>query len=170
MQIDIATAPVSWGVLMKDTPNVPPYTQVLDGIKAAGYNGTELWDRQIVNSLRIAIPYDTSYMAADKNRLYVAVEERCLIISAQTGQNHAAFSIPELIGKPNRHWGYVAVTNNMLFGSVQRTTASRTEQSYKAIVDHYKDDQPLVVSEGVSHAYHLYVVRINFSKLALPSR
>ena len=42
MQIDIATAPVSWGVLMKDTPNVPPYTQVLDGIKAAGYNGTEL--------------------------------------------------------------------------------------------------------------------------------
>jgi len=72
-----------------------------------------------------------------------------LIISAQTGQNHAAFSIPELIGKPNRHWGYVAVTNNMLFGSVQKTTASRTEQSYKAIVDHYKDDQPLVVSEGL---------------------
>ena len=118
-------------------------------IAVDGYNGTELWDRQIVNSLRIAIPYDTSYMAADKNRLYVAVEERCLIISAQTGQNHAAFSIPELIGKSNRHWGYVAVTNNMLFGSVQKTTASRTEQSYKAIVDHYKDDQPLVVSEGL---------------------
>ncbi|MBX3011413.1 MAG: TIM barrel protein [Caldilineaceae bacterium] len=42
MKIDIATAPVSWGVLMKDTPNVPPYTQVLDEIKAAGYTGTEL--------------------------------------------------------------------------------------------------------------------------------
>ena len=42
MNINIATAPVSWGVLMKDTPNVPPYNVVLDQIKAAGYTGTEL--------------------------------------------------------------------------------------------------------------------------------
>lgn len=40
--MQIATAPVSWGVLMKDTPNVPPYATVLDGIRAAGYSGTEL--------------------------------------------------------------------------------------------------------------------------------
>lgn len=42
MEIQIATAPVSWGVLMKDTPNVPPYPVVLDQIKEAGYVGTEL--------------------------------------------------------------------------------------------------------------------------------
>ena len=42
MNIQIATAPVSWGVLMKDTPNVPPYELVLDQIKEAGYGGTEL--------------------------------------------------------------------------------------------------------------------------------
>lgn len=42
MNIQIATAPVSWGVLMKDTPNVPPYAVVLDQIKEAGYTGTEL--------------------------------------------------------------------------------------------------------------------------------
>jgi len=42
MNIKIGTAPVSWGVLMKDTPNVPPYGQVLDEIKAAAYTGTEL--------------------------------------------------------------------------------------------------------------------------------
>ena len=42
MQVRIATAPVSWGVLMKDTPNVPPYSQVLDEIWEAGYVGTEL--------------------------------------------------------------------------------------------------------------------------------
>ena len=42
MQVQIATAPVSWGVLMKDTPNVPPYSQVLDEIQEAGYVGTEL--------------------------------------------------------------------------------------------------------------------------------
>jgi inosose dehydratase len=42
MNIQIATAPVSWGVVMKDTPNVPPWEQVLDEIAAAGYSGTEL--------------------------------------------------------------------------------------------------------------------------------
>ena len=42
MHIQIATAPVSWGVLMKDTPNVLPYNIVLDQIKEAGYSGTEL--------------------------------------------------------------------------------------------------------------------------------
>ena len=42
MQVRIATAPVSWGVLMKDTPNVPPYSRVLDEIQEAGYVGTEL--------------------------------------------------------------------------------------------------------------------------------
>jgi len=42
MKVRIATAPVSWGVLMKDTPNVPPYSQVLDEIREAGYVGTEL--------------------------------------------------------------------------------------------------------------------------------
>ncbi|MCY3993972.1 MAG: sugar phosphate isomerase/epimerase [Caldilineaceae bacterium] len=42
MKVRIATAPVSWGVLMKDTPNVPPYSQVLDEIQEAGYVGTEL--------------------------------------------------------------------------------------------------------------------------------
>lgn len=42
MNIKIATAPVSWGVLMKDTPNVPPWDTVVKEISEAGYTGTEL--------------------------------------------------------------------------------------------------------------------------------
>lgn len=42
MSVHIATAPVSWGVIMKDTPNVPPWKQVLTEIAQAGYTGTEL--------------------------------------------------------------------------------------------------------------------------------
>ena len=42
MEIQIATAPVSWGVIMKDTPDVPPWEIVLREISAAGYTGTEL--------------------------------------------------------------------------------------------------------------------------------
>ena len=33
---------MSWGVIMKDTPDVPPWEQVLREISAAGYSGTEL--------------------------------------------------------------------------------------------------------------------------------
>jgi len=88
-------------------------------IAVDGYNGTELWDRQIANSLRVSIPYDTSYMAADQNRLYVATGEKCLIISAQVGQDYSVFSISELIGRSDRHWSYVAVADDMLFGSAK---------------------------------------------------
>lgn len=42
MKIRIATAPVSWGVLMKDTPDVPPWRQCAREIAAAGYTGMEL--------------------------------------------------------------------------------------------------------------------------------
>ena len=42
MEIKIAAAPVSWGVVMKDSPNTPPYSQVLDEMVEAGYTGTEL--------------------------------------------------------------------------------------------------------------------------------
>jgi inosose dehydratase len=42
MNMQISTGPVSWGVLLKDTPNVPPYSLVLDQMKEAGYGGTEL--------------------------------------------------------------------------------------------------------------------------------
>lgn len=71
MNIQIATAPVSWGVLMKDTPNVPSYPVVLDQIKAAGYTGTELG------------PY--GYLPFDIPRLRAELESRGLtLISAFT--------------------------------------------------------------------------------------
>lgn len=74
MQINIATAPVSWGVLMKDTPNVPPYGQVLDQIKEAGYTGTELG------------PY--GYLPLDIPKLKDELESRGLtLISAFTIYN-----------------------------------------------------------------------------------
>ena len=58
MTIKLATAPVSWGVVMKDTPNVPPYTQVLDEMREAGYTGTELGPYGY-------LPYDTGQLRDD---------------------------------------------------------------------------------------------------------
>jgi inosose dehydratase len=68
MNVRVATAPVSWGVLMKDTPNVPPYQKVLDQIQAAGYTGTELG------------PY--GYLPFDKARLRAELEARGLTLTS----------------------------------------------------------------------------------------
>src|SRR5918992_1227409 len=40
--LELANAPVSWGVDFPDQPGAPPWTEVLDGIAAAGYRNLEL--------------------------------------------------------------------------------------------------------------------------------
>jgi len=76
MQIKIATGPVSWGVLMKDTPNVPPWPQVLDEMQLSGYTGTELG------------PYD--YLPFDVGRLREELSKRNLTLCS-------AFTISSLL-------------------------------------------------------------------------
>ena len=68
MDIKIASAPVSWGVIMKDTPNVPPWDTVLQEISQAGYQGTELG------------PY--GYLPQDKARLQARLKELDLTLLA----------------------------------------------------------------------------------------
>jgi inosose dehydratase len=40
--LKLANAPASWGIDLPDQPGVPPWTEVLDGIAAAGYRNVEL--------------------------------------------------------------------------------------------------------------------------------
>ena len=42
MNLRLATGPVSWGVDFGDEPGRPPWLEMLDGVAAAGYAGTEL--------------------------------------------------------------------------------------------------------------------------------
>ena len=85
MHINIATGPVSWGVLMKDTPNVPPWPQVLDEMQESGYTGTELG------------PYD--YLPFDKDRLRAELDKRGLTLSS-------AFTIVSLLDPQARAQEY----------------------------------------------------------------
>jgi inosose dehydratase len=85
MHINIATGPVSWGVLMKDTPNVPPWQQVLDEMQAAGYTGTELG------------PY--AYLPLDTGRLREELGKRGLTLCS-------AFTIANLVNPQARAQEY----------------------------------------------------------------
>jgi len=85
VDIRIAAAPVSWGVLEKDTPGVPPYSLVLDQIAEAGYTGTELG------------PY--GYMPFDVPLLRDELEVRGLsLVSA-----FVVYSFLEGSGRPDLH-------------------------------------------------------------------
>ena len=68
MQLSIGNAPCSWGVEFAGDPRNPPWTQVLDEARAAGYNGIELGP--------------LGYMPEDPAVLGPALQARGLTLSA----------------------------------------------------------------------------------------
>ena len=116
---------------------------------ADAYNGARLWDMDIPNSTRIAILRDSGWLAMGQDYLYIAVEENCLEVDMDTGKVVSTWTPP----MANKDWGYIALEGGLLFGSEQKTGASRLA------VDYYdsgsagnqisrKDNQPTVVSTG----------------------
>ncbi len=73
MNIKIASAPVSWGVIMKDTPDVPPWEQVLREISEAGYIGTELGPFGFLPQDRAALRERLDELALDLLAAYVQI-------------------------------------------------------------------------------------------------
>jgi inosose dehydratase len=67
MYVKVANAPVSWGVDYADGPNNPAWPAVMDGIRAAGYEYTELG------------PY--GYYPTDRARLRAEFEKRGLSVT-----------------------------------------------------------------------------------------
>ncbi|MFO7906754.1 MAG: PQQ-binding-like beta-propeller repeat protein [Pirellulaceae bacterium] len=88
------------------------------------YNGLELWERRIGGALRVSVTHDAGNSAANADSLFVAAGEKCLQLDAATGKTKATYTIPPTKeGTPGR-WGYVAVADNVLYGS--RTAKGRT--------------------------------------------
>jgi inosose dehydratase len=85
MEIKIATAPVSWGAMLKDTPNVPPWNIVVDQVQQAGYTGTELG------------PYD--FMPRDVSFLKEELAKRSLTLTS-------AYTIVNLVDPAARQAEY----------------------------------------------------------------
>ena len=73
MNIKIASAPVSWGVIMKDTTDVPPWEQVLREISEAGYSGTELGPFGFLPQDKAALRERLDELALDLLAAYVQI-------------------------------------------------------------------------------------------------
>jgi len=95
------------------------------------YNGLPLWQREIFGALRHTVSHDCSNLAVNREGLFVAVGDKCLRLDPATGQTKATYQVPPESDKKPQVWGYVACTEELLFGS--RTTNRRQSDCLFAV-------------------------------------
>ncbi|HEY3323960.1 MAG TPA: PQQ-binding-like beta-propeller repeat protein [Planctomycetota bacterium] len=111
------------------------------------YNGTMLWERNVVDSARIAAFKDSSNMAASDERLFVASGASCLVLDAQTGQTQKEIALPN--ATPEDAWGYLAVVGNTLVGSAAKSGGSLRAMGKAEDTIIWRSNQPVVCSTAV---------------------
>lgn len=135
-----------------------PGENVLLGVDA--FNGTEWWRCELPGSQRYSMPYDAGYLSLDRDEVAVAVQGECWVLDAGEGRVKRRIAVPTPTPTPTLgsdggvesnawHWGWVVLRDGALFGSAQRSTASRTRASYEQIDVDYSNEQPLVVGRSV---------------------
>jgi hypothetical protein len=95
------------------------------------------------------MPNDAGYMAAEGDRVAVAVGDPCWLIDARVGTCRRRIDLPRPAAPATSVWGYTALVGGRLFGTAQRPTASRTTASRQQIDVDYANDQPVVISDAV---------------------
>ncbi len=115
MKIRIASAPVSWGVIMKDTPNVPPWQQVLREICAAGYAGTELGPFGFLPQDPVMLREELDELALSLLAAYVQIN--LVDPAAKQDEYDETMATTRLLSQMGCQW---VVLSDALFGSAMR--------------------------------------------------
>lgn len=90
------------------------------------YNGTVLWENTLVDSRRVVVFRDSSYLAVGSRGLCVALTDKCLVIEPATGKTAREIPLPNPRGFD---WDYLALDGDVLLGSASSTGTIRREQS-----------------------------------------
>lgn len=116
------------------------------------YNGTEMWELDLPESQRYAMPYDAGYIAASRGRLFAAIDHMLWIIDPETGKRLAQRELPQGPRGQGLHWGYVSAEGDAIFASVIRPTAPITKPVREVADQSYRSDYPLATSLGLFRA------------------
>jgi len=132
------------------------------------YNGTLLWEREIKGANRVRVDADGGNMAINRYGLFVAVNDHCLQLDIETGETVQTFRLPPAWKEKPRRWGYIAVKDNILFGSA----AMPLKQEYAQIMDNiieengsWKEREELTLSDVLIAEYYKYTVSENAEKV-----
>ena len=161
MEVRIATAPVSWGVIMKDTPNVPPWKQVLTEIAEAGYIGTELGPYGF-------LPQDKDLLQStmgelDLTLLSAYVQINLVDIGAKQDEYDETMRTTKLLSELSCEW--VVLSDALFFNKNRFQRAGRiraedglTDEQWKTFVKNANDYGKLALEEyGLRAVYHPHV-------------
>ncbi len=77
------------------------------------YNGTILWSLEIPDLKRFNMPRDAGWICLDDDYVYIAVEDDCWTINADTGLR----TVTHKLNDPGYDWGCVFRYNDKLYGS-----------------------------------------------------
>ncbi len=131
--------------LAKDGRLFVPGDQVIFAVDAS--NGTLLWKAQVPHSRRLGVFLDCGSMALDDERLYVAVQDRCLALDVARGERRLALTMPQCVPGRKSLWGYVARVGDLVVGSGRKPNATYTETSRDADNALWHDHMKLVTSD-----------------------
>ena len=116
-------------------------------IAVDAYNGTQLWQRDIPNSLRLGAFLDCSNMVVDDRDLYVVAQDKCHVLDSSTGATRRTIGVPQLAPGPPHYWGYLARTGELLVGSGRKPEAAYHRQSRDDDLALWFDNMSLVTSD-----------------------
>ncbi len=91
------------------------------------YNGSILWTVEVPELIRTNVKSDSTNMVCDDKNLYAAVGDSCWVIEGGTGEIIHKHKIPaskkQHFGDAERVWGYLALVDGALIGSITRNEA-----------------------------------------------
>lgn len=83
------------------------------------FNGAVLWSLEIPDLRRVNIPRDSANWCADDSHVFAAVKDRLWVIDAASGEMQRTMLLPEKY-EQDFEWGYVAVTEKRIVGTVMK--------------------------------------------------
>ena len=115
------------------------------------YNGTGLWNVPVKGFRRVGAYRDCSNLVAADKTVYVVSGDRCLALDAEYGTTSKTFRVPAKSKKKatKRHWGFLAVDGDQLFGSAAHPNATRTHHGKATIKQVYYDFGQVVGSQSL---------------------
>lgn len=91
------------------------------------YNGSILWSMEIPALRRVNMPRDASNWCADKDAIYVAIQDRCWRLDGLNGDLKQSYAMPPTIDRKNYEWGYIANQDSLIYGSAVKKGSVYTE-------------------------------------------
>ncbi len=99
------------------------------------YNGIKLWEREIQGANRVRADVDGGNLALSDDGIFVAAEDKCFRLDAQTGETLNTYKIPVSQGRKPHRWGYIACSGSTLFGTAAMPMNQDYNQMWQKIVN-----------------------------------